>query len=677
MKKPHQLPVFITVSFVSGILLGFYWKPHLQHLYLIFGASLLIFLLAFFRAKRLNFQDNFFGAATFVLLSVLGLINTQWHQPENNDNHYIHRDSRESTLMKLKVLEVLKSSAYQYNYVAEVQGWDKKKAEGKVLLSIEKDSVFEGLEIDQTLFLNTHLSDIFSPLNLYQFDYAKYMASKNILKQVRTHPDEIFVQPKRSVSFRGRAAKFRNQITENLAQNNFSKEQISLIEALLLGQKRELSKDTYSKFADAGVVHVLAVSGLHVGVLLYFLLFLLKPLIYLPKGKIIRSCLLIILLWVYAYIVGLSPSILRAVTMFSFLSLGLFFKRKIFSLNMLCLSALVLLILNPNNILAVGFQLSYAAVLSILLFYKKFMVFFPERNSIIKRIGGSISVTLAAQLGVLPLSLFYFHQFPGLFFISNLLIVPFLGIILGTGVFIIAISSFMKLPIVFVKIYGGILDLLQMTVDWVAAKDSFLFKHIYFSLSMLILSVIFIGLLAATLHLKSKLYRWLLPITLILFQLIYIYEYQQRIQTKQFYIFHQSRASVLGFHDGKEIEIVNNTSTNKAWYFEKGIKDALGIETFQYSTGIKGYYKINDFELLVIDSTGIWQLPPKVNPTDILLSSSPKINLERVLDSLKPGRVIVDGSNYKSMVNKWEQTCINKKIPFHYTGEKGMVIIGF
>lgn len=677
MRKPHALPVFITVSFISGILAGFYWKPDLQLLYWIFGGGFLIFLLAFFRAKRLFFQDNLFAVTTFIVFVTLGAINTQLHQPENIQNHYLHKEYSESALMKIKVLEVLKSSKYQHNYVAEVESWKDESTEGKILLSIQRDSTFEGLAVDERLYLESSLTDIFKPLNLYQFDYAKYMASKNILKQVRVSADEILISSTEISSLRGRAATFRSKVKENLERSNFSTEQISLIEALLLGQKRELSKDTYSKFADAGVVHVLAVSGLHVGVLLYFLIILLKPLLYLPKGKIIRSCLLIILLWVYAFIVGLSPSILRAVTMFSFLSLGLFFQRKVFSINMLCLSALVLLMVNPNNILAVGFQLSYAAVLSILLFYKKLMVVFPERNSFLKKIGGLISVTLSAQLGVLPLSLYYFHQFPGLFFVSNLLIVPFLGIILGAGVLVILGSSFMKLPLILVEIYGGILDVLQMTVNWVADKDDFLFKHIYFSPSMLILAVVLIGLLAATLHLKSKIYRWLLPVVVVLLQLVYVYEYHEIAEMKQVYIFHQNRASVLGFHQGKELEIASSGVNDKGWYFEKGMQDALGIKNLEYSGGLKSYYKIDDFELLVIDSTGTWEVPPKVYPTAILLSSSPKINLERVLDSLKPKRVIADGSNYKNMVRRWEQTCVDKKIPFHYTGEKGMVSIGF
>src|SRR5690625_1721072 len=121
----------------------------------------------------------------------------------------------------------------------------------------------------------------------------------------------------------------------------------------------------------------------------------------------------------------MSPFILRAVTMFSFLSLGLIFKRRIFSINMLCLSALVLLMVNPNFILEIGFQLSYTAVLSILVFYKKIEQIFPRQNLFFRKAFGLISVTLVVQLGVLPLSLFYFDFFPVMFFISNFLFIFF------------------------------------------------------------------------------------------------------------------------------------------------------------------------------------------------------------------------------------------------------------
>src|SRR5699024_3301213 len=605
------------------------------------------------------------------MLFLLGFINTKWHQPQQNLQHYIHQDLKEKVNLEIVIKEVLKPNVFQENYIAEIQTLNQQKTQGKILLSIQKDSLSKTFKVEDHLVLYAELKDIYQSLNPYQFDYADFMAKKQVLKQAQIQFDEIIFFSSEAESFSKKAEKIRNRIHDNLVNAGFSNTQISLMEALILGQRKQLSKETYTQFSQAGVVHVLAVSGLHVGVLLYFLLLLFKPLIYLPYGKIIRSLLLILILWIYAYLVGMTPSILRAVTMFSFLSLGLFFKRKVFSLNMLCLSALVLLIINPNNILEIGFQLSYSAVLSILLFYRKIQEIFPFKSKFLQKIIGFISVTLAAQLGVLPLSLFYFHQFPGLFLVSNLLIVPFLGIILGVGVFVIIWSSFSKIPIQIVEIYGGILEVLQKVVSWVAEKDNFLFQHIYFSSNMLILSFLMIGIIAAILHLKSKLYIFLLGVNIMIFQLVYLYEFHQISSLNSFYIFHQNRNSVLGFQQGKKLYIFTDFPADQELYFLEGFQNKMGINQVDFSDSVRNYYEKDNFSLQVIDSSGIWKLPAEIQTKNILLRKSPKINLDRVLDSLKPQRVIADGSNYKSDVERWKKSCIEKDISFHYTGENG------
>ncbi len=643
-------------------------------MYVVFGVSFLLLIFTYFTVKNHIFQNYFFGISAFVVILSLGFINTKWHQPDYDSTHYLHQKIAEKTKIQVVVKQVLKANAFQDNYIAEVRNINHQTANGEILLSVYKDSIAKKIEVDDKLILFTDLSNIYQSLNPYQFDYAEFMSKKKIYKQAQVNPEEVIFLSAEEKTLAGKAEKIRNTIHQNLVKSKFSSSQISLMEALLLGQRSRLSKETYTQFSEAGVVHVLAVSGLHVGVLLYFLMFLFKPLIYFPKGKIIRSVVLISLLWVYAYLVGMTPSILRAVTMFSFLSLGLFFKRKIFTLNMLCLSALVLLFINPNNILEIGFQLSYSAVLSILLFYKKIQAVFPFKHKFLQKISGFISVTLAAQLGVLPLSLFYFHQFPGLFIISNLLIVPFLGIILGMGVFVIVVSHFMQLPVFIVKIYGGILDLLQAVVNWVATKDDFLFKHIYFSPKMLILSIIIIGLAAVILHRKSKIAVFLLPLAIISLQLIYIYDFIELSKLKSFYIFHQNRNSVLGFQHGKNFQLITDFPKKKEFIFLEGLQNEMGINQMKYSTDLQNYYQLKDFSLQIIDSSGIWKLPAEIETKTVLLRQSPKINLDRVLDSLKPQQVIADGSNYKSYVKRWEKTCDDKEISFHYTGKEGAFI---
>lgn len=676
---PHTIPVFVTLSFATGIILGF--QIHLKPLFLysLSGSIAFLFLFAFFRAKFQFFQDLVFGISAFLLLVLLGIFTSKIHQPTNNPEHYIQQDLSEAVVLQLEIREKLKPNPYQDNYVAEVKLFNKKPTEGKILLSLRKDSLFEPLKIDDRIALKTKLTNIYQPLNPHQFNYAEYMANKHILKRVKALPNQILKLKPDKRSIAGIAAKVRKHIDKALVKNGFSDTQIPIIEALLLGQKKDLDKSTYANFAAAGVVHILAVSGLHIGILLFFLLFLFKPLTYLPHGKLIRTLLVIALLWAYACLAGLSPSILRAVTMFSCLSFGLFFQRKTFVINMLCLSAFILLLYNPNFILEVGFQLSYSAVLAIILFQNKIFKLLKSDKKIFTYPWRITSVTLAAQLGVLPLSLFYFHQFPGLFFLTNLLIIPFLGLILGVGIFVILFSLFDWIPHILVEIYGGIIDGMQFLVDWVADQNTFLIKHVYFPTEFLVLAFLSLVLLAFSLYRKQKIYAFLFLAAVIAFQSDYIFEHDSLQKKRQFYVFYKSRHTLLGFRHGDYFELVKDKSAEERKYALyssfQSFRNAEAIEETKVSLGIQNYYCLGSHKLFVIDSSGIWRLPKSVKPSEILLRNSPKINLERMLDSLKPKLIIADGSNYRSLVSRWRETCKKMKVPFHYTGKKGALTL--
>lgn len=681
MKMPHTIPVFVTISFAIGIISGF--QVHVRPLFL-FGFSggiILLFLFSFIRAKLQFFQDWLFGISAFLMFVMLGVFASKVHQPHNNPKHYIQHDLKKVAVLQLEIREVLKPNVFQDNYIAEVRQLNGIQTQGKILLSLDKDSMQNPLKIDDHIGLNAQLKNIYEPLNPHQFNYAAYMANKHILKQVRVKPERILrLKPTRK-SIAGMAAKLRDHIDLNLVESGFSKSQIPIMEALLLGQKNELSKTVYANFAAAGVVHILAVSGLHIAILLYFLMILSKPLIYLPKGSIIRTLIIILLLWAYACLAGLSPSILRAVTMFSCLSFGLFFKRRAFVINMLCLSALILLLYNPNFIFEVGFQLSYAAVLAIVLFQGKIFNLLKSRNKVFTYSWGVASVTLAAQLGVLPLSLFYFHQLPGLFFLSNLLIVPFLGIILGMGVFVIVCALINWLPSILVEIYGGIMDVLQFLVDWVANKETFLVQHVYFSTGMLILAYLGLSLLAFSLHRKQRIYAFLFLIAVICFEANYIFEQDKLRKKRKFYAFHRSRHTVLGFRNGNHFQLVKSNSAAEVNYVKsssfQGFRNAEGFGKLKVDRGVQNYYRIGKHRIFVIDSSGVWRLPKSLKPSKVLLRNSPKINVERMLDSLRPKQIIADGSNYKSFVARWRKTCAEMKVPFHYTGKAGAFTLAY
>ena len=211
----------------------------------------------------------------------------------------------------------------------------------------------------------------------------------------------------------------------------------ALMIALTTGERDYFDPETYQQFISAGIVHILAVSGLHVGIIYGILILLTRPLSLTLPGQWIRCLIIILFFLFFAVITGLSPSVVRSIIMFTILLLGITFNRKSPTLNSVFLSAFLLLCYDPGWLWLVGFQLSYAAVLGIILFNPLIQSLIRTNSRILRGIWNLISVSLAAQLTTLPLSLLYFKQFPTYFLLSNLIAIPFAGVFLpGCIIFI-------------------------------------------------------------------------------------------------------------------------------------------------------------------------------------------------------------------------------------------------
>ena len=241
--------------------------------------------------------------------------------------------------------------------------------------------------------------------------------------------------------------------------------EIEIVKALILGQKKDINKQLYSDYAAAGAIHILAVSGLHVGIIYFILITLLRPLKRLFKHELIISIIIVISLWGFAFLTGLSPSVIRAVTMFSFFAFAKAINRETNTINTLFLSYFTLLIINPLWLFHIGFQLSYLAVLSILWLLPLFNKVYCPKNYFARKIWDIFTVTLAAQTGIFPLSIYYFHQFPGLFFMTNLIILPFLGVLLGGGIILIILSIFNVIPEWFALTYNYLIKFMNSKVS--------------------------------------------------------------------------------------------------------------------------------------------------------------------------------------------------------------------
>lgn len=661
---------------ILGIILGFYGKFPPGDLWLPGILLLTLFFLSYFRAKKLLFQDVFFGISVISLFIFLGVFAVSLRLPQHNPAHYINSpftNSKTPTILRGEVVEILKPGAFQDKYIVQAIELNGESVTGKILFNISRDSLVPALKIGDRIAAGAAITKINTPLNPYQFNYSDYMANLGVLRQMNASGNEVIILGKSRRSIRGIAGEIRNRIISGLREKNFKQEELAIIQALLLGQRQEISQEIYSNYSAAGVIHILAVSGLHVGIILLLLNRVLKPLERIRFGKVLKTILLFLLLWGFAIMAGLSPSVVRAVSMFSFVAVGMQLNRRTSVLNTLFMSLLVLLLINPYFITQVGFQLSYMAVFSIVLIQPHVYKLYKGNSRIVKYFWGILSVTLAAQIGVLPLSLFYFHHFPGLFFLSNLVILPFLGLILGLGILIMILSWFRLLPEVLAEGFGFIISTLNNFVGWAASNEEFIFQNIGFTLLLCITS--YLVVFALILLLKDFKFKTIVffLVAIIVFQSSLLYEHSTEVE-EEILVFHKNRNSVIGFKEGRNLSLAHDLEENPIGY--SFIKDYITEKNIKiiHKRETGNLYDIYGKTLLKIDSAGITEIPG-LEAELLLLTNSPRINLDRVLDQNNVQLVIADGSNYPSAVARWKETALKRKLPFHATGEKGAFIL--
>lgn len=671
MKLLNTAIIRLSLVLLAGIFTGFHSSLPLSWLLFLLAGLFILFIFVFFRAEKLLLQDMSFGSSCFCLFFLLGIVTVQLHQPENQYRHYSNLIPEPEPAIVVNIIEVLKPDLYRNRYIAEVLKVNASRTHGKLLLLQPKDAA--DLQPGESYLITSGLAPIPKPLNPQQFNYRDFMANRGILFQTAPSPAGIMPLNAREQAPEQRIENFREELMGKLREQHFGKEELAVIQALLLGQRRDLSPKTQENFAAAGVMHILAVSGLHVGIILLLLNSLLGFLVHLPGGRYIKTILLLLLLWAYALLAGLTPSVVRAVCMFSFVAVGMQLKRQTSVLNSLFLSLMFLLLLRPHWALEVGFQLSYLAVFSIVLLQPLLYNLYVPKYRLLKYFWSLLTVTLAAQLGVMPLSLYYFHQFPGLFFLSNLVILPFLGTILGVGILVLLLTAMNLLPEVLARGFNFLIAQLNKFVAWVAEQENFLFQELQFSLLQLLA---FYALLLMIILLVKGFPLKRLSLLLALFICLQgglIYESFEK-NAPELIVFHKSRHTAIGQKQNRHLELMHNLG-DSVWGqgFVKNYNLERGIIT-EGSEKLRNIYHWEGELLLVIDSSAVYQVQG-LQPKKIVLTGSPEINLERLLGDLEPDEIIADGSNYRSYVNRWRETCRKRKIPFHYTGEKGSYIL--
>ena len=397
----------------------------------------LVALLIISKRNKTVKNDFLFGVVLYMTLFVGGSLVSQMSLHD-------YTKLKAADFYQCAIIEPVKekTNSYQLTLLINAKSIDSvwSFSKGKALIYIEKDSLSSKLKFGDKLLIKGNLNVLEPPKNPKEFDYKKHLENRSIYQQGYLASDDWRLLGSKSKGLDVFANDARQFLLSSLQSNGIEGDQYAIASALILGSKDELDFEVKQAYATAGAMHVLAVSGLHVGIIFLILNTLLSILDTSKKGRVVKAIILLIVLWSYAFITGISPSVLRAATMFSFVITGTVLNRKSSIYNTLAASAFFLLIINPNLLFEVGFQLSYIAVLGIVylqpLIYKRIYT----RWWLLDKVWAITAVSIAAQIATLPLTLYYFNQFPTYFMLSNLLVIPSAVVILSLGILLFITS---------------------------------------------------------------------------------------------------------------------------------------------------------------------------------------------------------------------------------------------
>jgi competence protein ComEC len=441
----------LAVALAAGIVFGKYisLEPFVLVVALFVLTTLLIVVNQNF-SFRLN---SVFGIGVHIVFAGIGITSYSLY----NQKPVFYNQGK----FYAEVLEILQEKTNSYQSVLRITtvfSIDSVfETDEKVMVYFEKTERAQKLQPGDIIFFQQRPQSVRNNNNPYEFDYAGYLARKKIYRQVYL-PENKWkkTSAQAGFSFFILAEKTRSRLLEIYRKQNLNENEFYVLSALSLGYKRGLDPEIKRTFSSAGAMHVLAVSGLHVGIVFIVLSLMFG---FLRKQKAGRSIFILIVLpalWSFAFITGLSPSVQRAATMFSFMVIGENTRRRPSAYNSLAASAFLLLLINPNNFFEAGFQLSYSAVFGIVFLQPKLVNFFQFKNRILHYGWALLTVSVAAQIATFPVTAFYFNQFPSYFWLSNLLVIPAVTLLIPLGLGLLVFH--------WVPIFS---EILVFTVTWI------------------------------------------------------------------------------------------------------------------------------------------------------------------------------------------------------------------
>lgn len=578
----------IALFFISGIITGYYLSLNLSDgiLYLILASILLVWLFSFFiksNWKRTKFQSQW----SFISVFILGflLLNIK----NNNQNQMIQIFSTPENYQVLAQIETLPEEK-EKTYKVDLRIISLKTADTtlyiphKSIAYFSKDSLSLNLKPGQHVLLDRPLNEFKKPVNPGNTDFSKIYRNKNILSTVyipsnKWMPTDIEKKNFNSLLYQWRL-KIKNILNENLPHYNSN----ALISALLLGQQSSIDKETKAILVDAGIIHILAVSGLHVGII-YLLFNYLTFFIQNKKYRFIKLTIILLGIWLFVFITGVPPSAFRASVMFSFFAFGKNLNLQSNSFNIIAASAIFMLLTNPLLLFDVGFQLSYSAVLGIITFQRPiYSSLYSGKNKVINYGWSLTSVSIAATLGTLVFTLYNFNRFPTYFIFTNLLAIPIATILLLSGITLIVLHP---IPILAQWISQWIDFWVQALIS-ITSQVQYLPLHVVKNIYPNIIQILFLSTILILIGIFAKTRKASFRLTITLLVSICIYGIHslilkhKHIHQNEIIVLQVSKSRVIALNNGLKTTFFVQGEQIKTIDFElSGVLKSNGIKEFE------------------------------------------------------------------------------------------------
>lgn len=554
------------------------------------------------------------------------------------------------------------------------------QTQGLLWIYFARDSSFNGLPAGTLLLTRATPQPVTSTGNPGAFDYARYSLFNGVTHQLYLQPDDYILIPGNyNTRFSQWLVHCRNWIIHTLEKYIPGKKEAGLAEALLIGYKDNLDRELVQSYTNTGIVHIIAISGLHLG-LIYWLLQ--KACAFLPRHgrwRWFSPLLQITALWIFSLLAGAQASVLRSAVMFTILILGESLSRKHAIYNSLALAAFLMLCYQPYWLWDIGFQLSFLAVTSLILFMQPVYQLLYIKWKPLDLIWKMCAVTLAAQLLTLPICLYQFHQFPNYFLVANLLIVPFSSLILMGEILLCLAALLPPAATVLGSALNWLIWLMNETVRYIEQLPYALTHSIQLTVTEASCLMLILVLMARAWLKKSRYYAWFTVVgCVILWGLLRRSQIERRRQ-QLFIVYNSPRAVVIDFINGTRYASWYDTSgAGSLSYYLDGSRALYNARPADTVAGLKWKQHCISWRGLRIWIAGRQPLPPadSMQAVDILvLAARADSSLQQRIQTGRLKQVIATSTLSNRSVEQWQRYCRLHSIAFHAVKTDGAFVM--